>query len=275
VQGKWRYSTIEEMPGSIEVPNLQGTFQTITRLSASEAVKVVGIHQAIDGNMNEQVQALKLKADLWGTKLKSGYLPRNLAHQGSTSMIWSSLRYPLPACTLTASQGDLITRELYKNLLPKLGANRNYPSVYRHAPASLQGLDIPLLYIEQEISHIRQVLTHGAIPTTTGTLMQISLEQAQLEVGLGVPFLETSFGFYGFLLTDIWWKAIWEFVWCNDITLTCPDQTLPQPQRTNDVFLMARLCSQSSLSPSELLSCNRCRLFLEAITLADITSGSG
>jgi hypothetical protein len=147
--------------------------------------------------------------------------------------------------------------------------------VYRHAPASLQGLDIPLIYIEQEIGHIRQVLTHGAIPTTTGTLMQISLEQAQLEVGLGIPFLETSFGFYGFLLTDIWWKAVWEFVWRNDITLTYPDQALPQPQRMNDGFIMARLCSQSSLCPSELLACNRCRLFLEAITLADITSGSG
>jgi hypothetical protein len=203
VRGQWRYSTIDETPGSIEVPDLQGTFQTITRLGASEAVKVVGVHQAMDGNMTEQITALKTKADQWGAKLKSGWLPRRLVHQGSASMIWSSLRYPLPACTLTASQGELITKELYKNLLPKLGANRNYPGAYRHSPASLQGMDIPLLYIEQEIGHIRQVLTHGAIPTTTGTLMQISLEQAQLEVGLSIPFLDASFIFTAsFLLTS-------------------------------------------------------------------------
>ena len=104
--------------------------------------------------MHEQINALKMKADKWGSKLKTGWLPRRLAHQGSSSMIWSSLRYPLPACTLTASQGELITKELYKCLLPKLGANRNYPSVYHHAPASLQGLEIPLIYVEQEIGHL-------------------------------------------------------------------------------------------------------------------------
>jgi hypothetical protein len=101
---------------------------------------------------------------------------------------------------------------------------------------------------------------HGAIPTTTGTLMQISLEQAQLEVGLSIPFLDASFGFYGFLLTDIWWKSVWEFIWRNDIKLTHPDQALPQLQRTNDAFIMERLCLQPGLSQQELLSCNRCRL---------------
>jgi hypothetical protein len=38
---------------------------------------------------------------------------------------------------------------------------------------------------------------------------------------------------------------------------------------------MERLCSRPELSQAELLSCNRCRLALESITLADIVSGSG
>ena len=101
--------------------------------------------------------------------------------------------------------------------------------------------------------------------------MQISLEQAQLEVGLSLPFLETSFGFYGFLLTDIWWKSVWR----NEVKLTYPDQALPQLQRSNDAFIMDRLCSKPGLSQSKLISCNRCRLFLEAITLAVIVSGGG
>jgi hypothetical protein len=213
VKGKWKYATADDTPGDILVPDLQGTLQPITRLDPSEAVKVVGVHQAMDGNMKAQVQALKDKADTWGEKIKSGWLPRNLAHHGNTSMIWSSLKYPLPACTITETEGETITKELYKCLLPKLGANRNYPHVYRYAPASFQGLDLPLIYIEQAIGHLRQVLTHGAIDSTTGSLLCISLEQAQLEVGIGTPFLEVSFDFYGFLLTDIWWKAVWEFIW--------------------------------------------------------------
>jgi hypothetical protein len=81
-------------------------------------------------------------------------------------MIWAALKYPLPACTITEREGDLITKELCKCLLPKLGANRNFPNVYRYAPASLQGLELPLIYIKQEIGHLRQVLTQSMAPLT-------------------------------------------------------------------------------------------------------------
>ena len=229
----------------------------------------------MDGTMREQIQALKEKADTWGDKIKTSWLPRDLAHQGKSSMIWAALKYPLPACTITEKEGEMITKELYKSLLPKLGANRNFPHVYRYAPASLQGLELPLIYVEQEIGHLHQILTHGAINSTTGSLMWISLEQGQLEVGIGTPFLEASFESYGFLLTDIWWKTVWEFIWKHGIRLTYPDQFLPPLQCTGDVFIMDLLCSRTELTQSKILSCNRCRLALEAITLADIVNGAG
>lgn len=97
---------------------------------------------------------LKDKADAWGTKIKEGWLPRNLAHHGLHHMIWASLKDPLPACTITNKDGETITRELYKCFLPKLGANRNYPIVYRHAPPSLQGLGLPSIYVEQAIGQL-------------------------------------------------------------------------------------------------------------------------
>jgi hypothetical protein len=74
----------------------------------------------------------------------------------------------------------MITKELYKCLLPKLGANCNFPKVYQYAPASLQGLEVPLVYIEQEIGHLCHVLTNGAITTTMGQLMRISLGRGSL-----------------------------------------------------------------------------------------------
>jgi hypothetical protein len=274
-EGKWKYATVNDTPGDIVIPDLEGHLQPITRLESWEAVRAVGVYQAMDGTMREQIQALKEKADTWGDKIKTSWLPRDLAHQGKSSMIWAALKYPLPACTITEKEGEMITKELYKSLLPKLGANRNFPHVYRYAPASLQGLELPLIYVEQEIGHLRQILTHGAINSTTGSLMRISLEQGQLEVGIGTPFLEASFDSYGFLLTDIWWKTVWEFIWKHGIRLTYPDQFLPTLQRTGDVFIMDLLCSRTELTQSEILSCNRCRLALEAITLADITNGAG
>jgi hypothetical protein len=103
---------------------------------------------------------------------------------------------------------------------------------------------------------LRQILTHGAIHSTTGDLLLISLEQAQLEVGIGIPFLEASFDFYGFLLTDTWWKSVWSFIWKHRIQLSYPDQTIPQPQRIRDAYIMELLCSRPELTWAELLSCN-------------------
>jgi hypothetical protein len=60
---------------------------------------------------------------------------------------------------------------------------------------------------------------HGAIDSTTGILMRVSFEQAQLEVGISVPFLSASFDFYGVLLTDSWWRFVWEFTWRHCIQL--------------------------------------------------------
>jgi hypothetical protein len=168
-------------------------------------VKVVGVYQAMDGNMMAQIAALTEKANEWSIKLAVGWLPRHLAHHGFYSMMWASLKYLLPVCTIMEKQGMTITKELYKALLPKMGTNRTYPTVYHHTPAALQGLGLPHLHIEQGISQIHQVLMHGAIDSTTGILMRVLFKHAQLEVGISVPFLSASFDFYGFLLTDSWW----------------------------------------------------------------------
>jgi hypothetical protein len=44
---------------------------------------------------------------------------------------------------------------------------------------------------------VKKFLTHGAIPSHTGCLSNISLEQAQMEVGIGMPLFESSFDEYG------------------------------------------------------------------------------
>jgi hypothetical protein len=129
--------------------------------------------------------------------------------------------------------------------------------------------------VEQGIAHVCLVLTHGAIDTPTGSLLRASLEQAQLEIGIGTPFLDTSFAMYGFLLTDCLWSTIWSFISSHNITLSSPDQVLLHRQWHGDGFIMERLVALGTLTQRELISCNRCRLAIEAVTLADITTGNG
>jgi hypothetical protein len=274
-QGKWFYTSPTSQPGKLTIPVPQGDPVEITRHDASEAIKVVGVTQALDGNMTAQIKVLQDKAETWGDLINDGWVPRNLARKALDSMIWPALRYPLPACNLTESQGNQITQLFYRQILPSLGACRRYPLVYRHAPASLNGLALPHPYVEQGIAHLCLILTHGAIDTPTGALLRASLEQAQLEIGIGSSFLLEPFETYGFLLTDCFWKTVWAFISAHSISLSLPDQVLPQRQRQSDEFIMQRLVQQPTLSHAELISCNRCRLAIEAVTLADIVTGDG
>jgi hypothetical protein len=98
-------------------------------------LKVVGVTQALGGKMDAQVMVLQTKADLCGEQISEGWVPQHVARKAIDSMIWPPLQYPLPACNLTEQQGNQITKKLYRQILPSLGACRNFPLVYRYAPA--------------------------------------------------------------------------------------------------------------------------------------------
>jgi hypothetical protein len=231
--------------------------------------------QALDRNMTAQLETLQKAADQWGEQIRDGWIPRNLARKALNMMIWPSQRYPLPSSNLTEQQGEQIYKVFYRNILPSLGACHNYPMVFRHAPAALNGLALPHPYVEQGIAHICMVLMHGTIDTPTGLLLRGLLEQAQLKVGLGTSFLSVPFKLYGFLVTDCLWSTIWSFILEHDISLSNPDQVFPKCQRQRDEFIMEWLVQLTTLSQGELISCNRCRLAMEAVTLADIVTGDG
>lgn len=236
---------------------------------------MVGVRQAVDGNMTEQLDVLKEKANDWGDLIKHGWIPRNYAWQGLRQTIWPSLRYPLPATTMTRKEGAEVVGPLYHRILPSLGANRNFPKVFRHGPPELQGLDMPQPDVEQGIYHITAIMEHGVIDGLLGETQRTALEQTQLEVGTGTFFLELDFDKYGFLATESWVRCLWRFISENKITLRCTEAVTPTLQRENDFFLMEELVERDEMTSQELISVNRCRLNLEALTAACITSGDG
>jgi hypothetical protein len=55
--------------GSAHHPSPQGEPVSITCHASSDAIKVVGITQALDGNMVAQLQVLQDKAHTWGAQI--------------------------------------------------------------------------------------------------------------------------------------------------------------------------------------------------------------
>jgi hypothetical protein len=212
-EGRWHYRT--NIASLVLIPDATGAMQAIERLKPSQATTVVGVVQAADGNMDEQVQVLKEIADDIGTQINKGYLPRTLVWQSLCTQVWPLIRFPLAATTISAEESESITKVLYSQLLPSGGANCHFPLVYRHAPFTFFGLTLPQVTDTQFIEQVKRVLVHRALPTHTSIYFNISLEQAQLEVGIGSPLLEANYDDYGFLLTFCWVKVLWQFLWMH------------------------------------------------------------
>ena len=274
--GQWKYHTKGTLPAEVRLVNEEGDLEAIKRLEPSEATKVVGLFQAMDGNMTAQFEDLEQRATKWGKAIKKHKVPDRIAWQGLSTVIWPSLKFPLAATNLQEWQGEDIVSTLYRTVLPSLGANRNFPMHWRFAPTRLQGLGLPHPYIEQGIAQLSEILYHGVAPTYTGSFIRASLEQAQLEVGSGTPLLQLPFDSYGVLLTEnCWIGSVWEFTSKLKLLVIGEDLCLPKPQRLGDTFIMEELIRSRQFDDKTLISCNRCRVFMEVITLSDIATGDG
>jgi len=177
---------------------------------------------------------------------------------GLQTMIWPSFAFPLAACTFSPDKVEEITKELCKLMVSKLGIAKSFPHVYLHAPLCLQGLNFPHAEIKQGVQHIGKMLTHGDTGSLTSQWLMLVLEQAQLEVGIRVPLLESSYEQYGFLCTDCWIKVLWWFVSTYDIWLMDRNFHHPPLQCEGVEFFMERLVMFKRFNKAALLCINQC-----------------
>jgi hypothetical protein len=135
--------------------------QAMEKLSPSQATMMVGVIQAADGNMDEQVQVLNEVANDVGTHINNGYLSRTLVWQSLCTQVWPSIHFPLATMMILAEASEEITKILYSQLLPSRGANHHFPLVYCHAPLTFFSLTLPQVVDMQFIEQVKRVMVHG------------------------------------------------------------------------------------------------------------------
>jgi phage-related tail fiber protein len=80
--GQWHYQT--DINAEITIPVSDGAAQVIDNICPSDATTVVGVTQAADGNMTEQVRKLKEATNDVGDQINKGYLPPMLASMANS-----------------------------------------------------------------------------------------------------------------------------------------------------------------------------------------------
>ena len=164
-------------------------------------------------------------------------------------------------------------------LLTRMGFNKITKRLLFYGPPNLGDFGFTDTYTDQGIAHLQMFLGQLRHDNELAQLMHmhILLEKVQLQMGVsGKPFLSSNIDYPLKYIEPNWLTSLWNFTNHIKATLHIEDAWELQPQRTNDKCIMDIFhCKHLNLQPKELKRLNACCLFLQVITVADLTDGSG
>jgi hypothetical protein len=251
-----------------------GKTMQLKYLESHEAQEMLGVFLSPNGSNKKQIEIFKEKMEKYSEMIRTGHLDQYEAWTALNLVAIKKLEYALPALTLTSNDCKSIIWPLLQALLPKSGINRYIKRDLLYAPIEYQGFGVQNIYLTQGINHITDIVEHKWKKTLTGHFITSSLECLRLETGIqGHIFTQDYYEYQTFLLNQSWIENTWQFATDNKITIHegTTDYNL---RRINDVNLMNQ-AKNTYLSSIESKDFNKCRIYLHALTLADITRGDG
>jgi hypothetical protein len=212
-------------------------------------------------------------ATQYASVISGSHLSRREALTSYIQYILPKHRYQPRLLSMTKQQCDKVMTVLLKALLPKLHVNRNTARSIIYGPESLGGLALPDIYTLQGSDYLQLFLGNLRIQDRTANLIHINLTYLQLLAGVGLFFLNPPFK--NFLWIESGWiSSLWEFISQVGIQLVYPLQWLPSLPRRQDAYLMQTFQSKNA-SDKDLATLNRCRIFLQVISISDISLADG
>jgi Reverse transcriptase (RNA-dependent DNA polymerase) len=270
--GEWRYKLEKDCPGHVFCNDINGDRKCLRRVEPHQAETTLGVDLAPDGSTQQQAKKMIDIAIKWADAMRSGRISRSEAWLAINSTIWKTLTYPLSAINLSKDQCERIMAPILNYGLPAIGVCRNFPRSMVFAPTKYMGLGLQHLYTIQEIERLKDMIQHTFRSTTTGQLYRTSLELLYIELGLTQDLDSISFSTMSGITTDSLVKSSWNFLQQHNILLK-HDISFP-PQRIGDRPIMD-FFKHDEISTLDRRSLNRCRLFLRAFYISDISDGYG
>ena len=183
-----------------------------------------------------------------------------------------SMKYGLHVLNTDDSYMEKTQGGVSEALLTAMGYNRKMPKAIRHGPTHLGGAGILNLETARHTSKIHHILQHVQMGRSTGNMIKIALEWAQLIAGTTTPVLEA--GEVLPHMTEKWISDTHRFLVQHNSGVKIPSLYKPIIRRTFDQRIMDVVMDQP-FSDREVRDINNCHLFLQVETNADIATNSG
>ena len=245
----------------------------LQQLNIKEARETLGVWIAGDCNWRTQHEKLQEKANIWAENTFNSNLSPTTAGVAVKTTIMKTLDYCLPATYMSKTQCKKITNKLLWKTLPKLKVARTISREVVHLPVEYKGLGINCLEEQQGIAHIKMLLRHGGTQTATGILIQTTMEYFALEVGCVGSVFNTRSSLLT-LATPTWIRHTLQFMHKYNISIT-HHEGQAYKWHLQDRSIMSAIDDKPYYNTREMKAINRCRIYLQVITLSDITTTEG
>jgi len=157
--------------------------------------------------------------------------------------------------------------------LPSAGFAWTFPHDLAYGPLKFCGINLPNLYTEQTLAHLHMLLKFSNQPQDlTGFLLCATGESMRLKLGLCRQLFE-ALTILQDVITNLWMKHMWLATQQVDIHLQINIPDFPLNRHGAKELVLIFL--QHGFHQPQLGSLHRCRMYLQALWLLDITSGTG
>ena len=140
-------------------------------------------------------------------------------------------------------------------------------------PRQYQGKQLDDLAIVQYTSHLTKFVGHLRQGSKIGNMLRIQMDQHQQLLGISKHFLTVFCASYPYIEPSRM-QFLWEKNTKYGITLMVTEAWNQKVQRSNDVFLMDKIC-ETIKDTETLVRINNVRLWLKVSRLSDIASADG
>jgi hypothetical protein len=217
-----------------------------------------------------------------GTKLRQRMM-KAPPNQESTAIGFRSIARPkieatLPITCFDDKQCDAIQNTYLMTFLSKMGINQKTTRAMRSGPAIYSGMETPEMRYTQGARANKLLISHLRKDDTVGQCISDSLDVLQIHTGTSWPVLSqdgTQVRRYVTGTDKTWTTNIWKFNDEHEYTLRHSATTWLLHQREQDSFIMEEIVTLPRINDTDLKAVQRCRLYLKATTIADLTNSAG
>ena len=247
---------------------------TLEYLPPYTAHKTLGHYKDPAGTQREQFRKLKAKSDentkfLWKTNLT-----REEAWTYYFACYLPSIGYPLTGSYFSRAELSTIQRKAMSIIIARCGYNRHMRRDIIYGPLELGGANFRHLYVEQGLGQVKYILRHWRSESLAGQLLKCLMHWIQVTVGVSYPILSEVHPPLPHLESK-WIASVRLFLASINASIELDDPGTPPMQRQHDKYIMDMIIQSNLFTPNEVRKLNYCRLYLQALTIADLVKTDG